>query len=51
VDKWWFGFWHGLYNLGETVLWLQVCLAFVDWSNLSWVGSLQIAAVYVLHEM
>jgi hypothetical protein len=27
VDKWWFGFWHGLYNLVETVLWLQVCQA------------------------
>jgi hypothetical protein len=28
VDKWWFGFWHGLYNLAETVVWLQVCFGY-----------------------
>ncbi|KAF6266083.1 peptidase family M48-domain-containing protein [Scenedesmus sp. NREL 46B-D3] len=37
VDKWWFGFWHGLYNLVETVLWLQLRVTPWLWYSLpSW---------------
>ncbi|WIA16071.1 hypothetical protein OEZ85_012796 [Tetradesmus obliquus] len=37
VDKWWFGFWHGIYNLVETVLWLQLRIVPWLWYSLpSW---------------